>query len=224
MIKIKPSSKNTIIIDNESYYPLQGYEDNYFISKTGLIFSKYQNKILKKGTHPNGYVVYHLWKNKKVKKILAHRLVAENFIGEIKGKVVNHLDLNKQNNCIENLEICTSRENIHHYILSCNKEIGITITKSNTYRLVIYLKNKPIDLGTFENIEEAKEIRQKALILIKENKSFEDIKKIAKKKEHKNYRLKKGKYEICVKGKYLGRFEKEVEAIEFIKNYKNDKD
>jgi hypothetical protein len=36
--------------------------------------------------------------------------------------------------------------------------------------------------------------------------------------------LKKGKYEICIKGKYLGKFEKEVEAIEFIKNYKNDKD
>lgn len=44
-----------------------------------------------------------------------HRLVVEAFTGEIpEGLVVNHLDGNKQNNHISNLEICTPAENMQH--------------------------------------------------------------------------------------------------------------
>jgi hypothetical protein len=51
-----------------------------------------------------------------------HRLVAEHFIGNIgKGLEVNHKDLNKHNNHIDNLEIVTRRENLIHYYANKNK-------------------------------------------------------------------------------------------------------
>lgn len=46
--------------------------------------------------------------------VSVHRLVAELFIGPIKGFVINHKDGNKLNNAINNLEICTIKENIQH--------------------------------------------------------------------------------------------------------------
>lgn len=46
--------------------------------------------------------------------VSAHRLVAELFIGDIEGFVINHKDGNKLNNHVNNLEIVTIKENIQH--------------------------------------------------------------------------------------------------------------
>lgn len=54
-------------------------------------------------------------RNKNIKwTISVHRLVAELFIGEIEGFVINHKDGNKLNNHVDNLEIVTIKENIRH--------------------------------------------------------------------------------------------------------------
>ena len=47
---------------------------------------------------------------------LLHRLIADTFIGNVKGKTVNHIDGNTLNNSIENLEIVTQLENNIHAI------------------------------------------------------------------------------------------------------------
>ena len=47
---------------------------------------------------------------------LLHRLIADTFIGNIKGKTINHIDGNTLNNAIENLEIVTQLENNIHAI------------------------------------------------------------------------------------------------------------
>ena len=58
-----------------------------------------------------------LSKNWKRKSLLIHRLVALTFIQNTEDKpLINHIDWNKQNNTIENLEWCTASENqIHCY-------------------------------------------------------------------------------------------------------------
>ena len=70
-----------------------------------------------------GYLVAHLSKDNKAKNILVHRLVAESFIpNPNKYPCVNHIDGNKQNNNINNLEWCTHSENdLHAYKIGLRK-------------------------------------------------------------------------------------------------------
>lgn len=52
---------------------------------------------------------------KKSKRLLVHKLVYEAFIGDIpEGMQVNHIDENKENNTVENLNLMTPKENINH--------------------------------------------------------------------------------------------------------------
>ena len=61
------------------------------------------------------YAVVSLYKNKRKKNFYVHRLVAETFIDNPKNlPIVNHKDFNKKNNCVENLEWVTQKENVHH--------------------------------------------------------------------------------------------------------------
>lgn len=118
---------------NEVWKDIIGYEGLYQISNTGklkslkrqykkidrrtnkeFIYSQAE-KILKPRIDKKGYLHYALNKNKRAKEYKAHRLVAEVFIANIEGKPqINHKDMNKQNNCVENLEWCTNSENQKH--------------------------------------------------------------------------------------------------------------
>lgn len=74
-----------------------------------------KGKIIKPKLQNNGYYVVWLSKDGKVKPYTVHRLIAKAFIKEIKGSnYVNHIDGNKKNNNVSNLEWCTPRENITH--------------------------------------------------------------------------------------------------------------
>lgn len=72
--------------------------------------------ILRQRKSNAGYARVGLRLNGKTKEMLVHRLVAQCFIENPKNKpIVNHLDTNKQNNAVENLEWCTYKENSAHY-------------------------------------------------------------------------------------------------------------
>jgi hypothetical protein len=89
----------------------------------------------------NGYMVVNLTHPTR-KQHLVHRLIAEAFLGIEDGMVVNHKDLNKQNNAISNLEVVTQKQNIDH---SCENGVN--------GRLVLNLQN-----GVYHNtIKEAAE-------------------------------------------------------------------
>lgn len=100
----------------EEWRGVKDYEGLYQISNTGKVKSLYRNneRILI-GDIIKGYLRVELTKNKKIKKFLVHRLVAQAFIPNPENKpYVNHIDGNKENNNVSNLEWCTQRENINH--------------------------------------------------------------------------------------------------------------
>lgn len=88
--------------------------DKYEISNTGKL--RKGEYILKGRVGINGYLCYSMsMGNYKRKHEMAHRLVAKAFIDNPENKAeVNHIDCNRLNNCVDNLEWCTRAENIKH--------------------------------------------------------------------------------------------------------------
>ena len=85
---------------------------NYFVDVGGNIYNKEGSK-LKTTTTKNGYERFNI--GSPTKSFLVHRLVAENFIQNSDNKPeVNHIDGNKLNNNLSNLEWVTRSENIVH--------------------------------------------------------------------------------------------------------------
>ena len=94
-----------------------GFEGLYTISEFGDIRSSYKSKkILKPKKDKDGYFGVALSKNGKAHHLRVHRLVAEAFIPNTEElPLVNHKDLNVQNNHYSNLEWCTATHNTKHY-------------------------------------------------------------------------------------------------------------
>ena len=112
----------------EIFKDIKGYEETYQISDIGTVLRKghyrtditnrsryYSEKILAPIKSHSGYLRIGLWKEGKVKRCFIHRLVAEAFIPNTdKLPQINHIDENKENNCVENLEWCTSKYNCNY--------------------------------------------------------------------------------------------------------------
>jgi DNA-binding transcriptional regulator YiaG len=99
----------------ERLYPIKGF-DKYMITKTGKVYSCYSKIFMKPHQNKDGYlkVIINNNNNKKVNKTI-HRLLMENFVPNPENKKeVNHLDGNKQNNSLDNLEWLTRKENAQH--------------------------------------------------------------------------------------------------------------
>ena len=85
---------------------------NYTICKDGIVMGKAEKK---QTLGKNGYRYVTLYSNNQSKKLYIHRLLAELYIPNPECKrTVNHIDGNKQNNCLTNLEWATDGENIKH--------------------------------------------------------------------------------------------------------------
>lgn len=91
----------------------------YYISNEGKIKNK-KCYIRKFQTDKSGYYrVSFRNKERKTKQFFVHRLVAITFIENPLNKPqVNHKDLDKKNNNVENLEWCNNSENIKHAYLN----------------------------------------------------------------------------------------------------------
>jgi hypothetical protein len=92
------------------------YNGIYKISNTGEVKSHSDKGIrILKPDIAKGYLRVTLSKNNSQKRFMIHRLVAELFLPKINNKkYVNHIDGNKLNNYVSNLEWCTASENEKH--------------------------------------------------------------------------------------------------------------
>lgn len=107
----------------EVFVDIKGFEGKYQVSNMGHILSlNYQNtgkaKELSPIKHHGGYLIVHLsYAKNKFRISMVHTLVATAFIPNPEGKkYVNHIDGNKTNNKVVNLEWVTSKENMNHAI------------------------------------------------------------------------------------------------------------
>lgn len=140
----------------EIWKDVEGYEVFYQISNTGKLKSLDRlilrndgrinhviEKIMIGGKTPSGYI-FHCLKicNKKEQKYI-HRLVALHFIPNPENKPqVNHKDGNKSNNHFNNLEWCTSKENmIHAYDNGLSKKGEETRSSKLTELQVLEIRN-----------------------------------------------------------------------------------
>lgn len=116
----------------EIWKDITGYEGYYQVSNLGrvrslkrswavtnqynvLFRSCTKEKIIKPILFNTGYLYVSLSKNNIKKNIAIHRLVAEAFIPNFDDfPMVNHIDGNKQNNNVNNLEWCTYKHNSQH--------------------------------------------------------------------------------------------------------------
>lgn len=101
----------------EIWKPIKDFEDKYEISNMGRLKNKTNGHIYK-NTNKNGdYFSIILYGKDKRKSTRIHRLVAEAFIPNPENKSqVDHIDLNKQNNRVDNLRWVTQSENMQHNI------------------------------------------------------------------------------------------------------------
>lgn len=100
---------------NEIYKDIPGYEGLYQISNLGNVKSVKKNKLLAKNNNGTGYLYARLSKNSQVKNHYIHRLVAIAFLDNPDNlPQVNHIDEDKTNNRVDNLEWVTAKENSNH--------------------------------------------------------------------------------------------------------------
>lgn len=114
----------------EIWKPIAGFEGLYEVSNMGKVKSLlkirktgrmgttlrvYPERILKTSKSPNGYIIASLCKYGKMHYFTVHRLVALAFLENKNNKdCINHMDCNKENNSVNNLEWCTRSENSIH--------------------------------------------------------------------------------------------------------------
>lgn len=140
----------------EEWKDVVGYKGFYQVSNLGRLRSldressgkRYKGKIIS-SKYRSGYIVDTLCKDGIKRKCRRHRLVAEAFIPNPEGKPeVNHIDGNKTNNQIGNLEWATHRENTDHAWI-----IGLTKAPPAQVPIKVVQMYEGSEIATYKSIE-----------------------------------------------------------------------
>ncbi len=141
----------------ETFVKIEGFE-KYEVSNLGKVRNIKSGRILKPYLNHNGYLMLCLYGYDKRKCLLLHRIIATAFIDNPgKKPQVNHIDENKLNNDLSNLEWCTVRENLMHGTRTKR-------TAEKCFKKVIQLDLNDNVLTEFESMKQAE---QKTGVLVK---------------------------------------------------------
>lgn len=138
----------------EKWKVIEGFGNRYEISEFGIVRSINYNdtgktKLLSQKINKYGYVIYGLSYKGKVYFVPAHKLVWLTFKGKIPiGYQINHIDENKQNNHISNLNLMTIKENCNWG--TRNERSGISRRKP-----VIKCDLNGLEIKHYQSIKEA---------------------------------------------------------------------
>ena len=159
----------------EIWKDIKGYEGYYQVSNLGRVRSlerlnsrghKIKDRILKNCPNSHGYLSIILYKNGKRKGIAVHRLVAMSFLNhEPNGHeiVVDHIDNNKLNNDLNNLQLITNRENSSKDRSGNCDSTGVWLNQNGNFSCTIQLKGQKYHIGTFKSEEEASDAYSEVL-------------------------------------------------------------
>lgn len=159
-------------MQKEIWRDVKGFEGRYLVSNYGNIKTiiKGNNLILKPGVCKSGYLNVRLFQSKKGHSRYVHQLVAIAFLNHIPNRskiVVDHIDNDKSNNNLNNLQIISCRENTARGKINKNKSskfIGVCFHKpSNMWFSRILINGNRKFLGAFKNEYDAHLAYQKAL-------------------------------------------------------------
>ena len=149
----------------EVYAPIEGFP-NYLVTNNGRVLSLKDNhgkdriKELKQCNHISGYMHVVLFKNGKGYNKKVHRLVAQAFISNPNNKpCINHIDENKTNNHVTNLEWVTHKENnnhgTHNQKMSISRKGKCLGIKHPNHKSVIGFKINGCDIKYYKCIKES---------------------------------------------------------------------
>lgn len=173
----KMSKNNNMKEQIEFWKHIEGYEFLYKVSNFGNVKSlprvnhkrvHLKGKDLKPTKDGGGYYQINLSKNGKHKLIKVHQLVAMAFLNHKPcghDLVVNHIDFNRTNNNVLNLEVVTQRQNSNRkHLKSSSKFIGVNWNNGECkWQSDIKINGKAIYLGTFDKENDASKMYNKAL-------------------------------------------------------------
>lgn len=130
--------------------------DLYEVSDSGQVRRKDSGHILKGKVNHGFLSVKFTFPDGIQRRFRVHRLVAEHFLPEPKPNEneVNHKDGNKLNNCVDNLEWVSHRDNILHYYQKLKKEKKAR--KNNGQKVpVIQFDLNGNEIARYESVSEA---------------------------------------------------------------------
>ena len=208
----------------EEFRPVPGYEGYYEVSNFGNVKSLTNDKILKPCLGSRGYYMVRVYKDNKGNTMSIHVLVAMAFLGHKPDGykiVVDHIDNNKLNNHVSNLQLISNRENTSKDKKNgTSKYTGVTwYNASNKWLAQIAINSKKKNLGLFETEDEAHEAYQKALKMLNEGDlSFMKPKEFSSKYKGVSWQKDRNKWvsriKINGKQKNLGSFTSEEDAAD----------
>lgn len=161
----------------EIWKDIDGFNGKYMVSDKGRVksFAYGRERMMSLREKKNGYLRVTLYQNRHFYRYV-HRLVAEAFIGGTDGMQIDHLDNNKKNNQLENLEVVTQRENLRRQkadgLIAKGEDYNRALTNNQVIEIKRLLRETNL---THREIAEKFGVHRVSVSYIHQNKTWRHI-------------------------------------------------